>query len=60
LAESLKAIARGRPKPLRQHLEDAEELMAELRQRGCRLVPFPLTPQQKARLLKRNGRRYRD
>lgn len=41
LAQSFKAIARGRPKTLRQHLEDAELLMTELRERGIRLVPFP-------------------
>lgn len=60
LAATFKTVARGRPKPMKQHLDDAEEVMAELRQRGFRVVPFPLTPQQKARLLKRNGRRYRN
>ena len=59
LAATFKTVARGRPKSMKQHLEDAEEVMAELRQRGFRVVPFPLTAQQKARLLKRNGRRYR-
>jgi hypothetical protein len=41
LAQTFKAIARGRPKSLKQHLIDAELLMSELRERGIRLVPFP-------------------
>ena len=41
LATTLKALARGRPKTLRRHLADAEELMSELRESGFRLVPFP-------------------
>jgi hypothetical protein len=41
LASTFKAIARGRPKTLKQHLIDAEMVMSELRERGFRLVPFP-------------------
>jgi hypothetical protein len=41
LATTFKAIARGRPKTLKQHLADAEMVMTELRERGFRLVPFP-------------------
>jgi len=55
LAETFKAIARGRPKTLRQHLADAEVLMDELRQRGIRLVPFPPLKTRN----KRGGRKFR-
>ena len=41
LASTFKAVAKGRPKSLKRHLEDAEEVMSELRDRGFRLVPFP-------------------
>jgi hypothetical protein len=41
LAATFKAVSRGRPKPMRAHLADAEIIMTELRQRGFRLVPFP-------------------
>ena len=49
LAQTFKAIARGRPKTLKQHLADAELLMSELRERGIRLVPFPPLKSLKAR-----------
>jgi len=55
LATTFKAIARGRPKTLRQHLADAEMVMAELRERGFRLVPFPPLKTRN----KRGGRKFR-
>ena len=41
LANTFKAVARGKPKPLKVHLAEAETVMTELRERGFRLVPFP-------------------
>jgi len=41
LAKMFLAISKGRPKPLKAHLADAEVAMAELRQQGFRIVPFP-------------------
>lgn len=41
LAKTFLAISKGRPKPMKAHLADAEEAMAELRQQGFRIVPFP-------------------
>ena len=53
LASTFKAIAKGRPKPLKAHLLDAEEVMAELRERGFRLVPFPPLKSRNKKLLRR-------
>ena len=58
LATTFKAIARGRPKTLKQHLADAEMVMSELRERGFRLVPFPPLKSLKARN-KRGSRRFK-
>jgi len=41
LAKTFKELSRGRRKSLKQHLEDAEAVMVDLRLRGFRLVPFP-------------------
>ena len=56
LAATFKAVHRGRPKPLKLHMADAEEVMNELRQRGFRLVPFPPL---KVRNNKKGGKRKR-
>lgn len=53
LAQTFKEVAKGRPKSLKRHLEDAEEVMAELRGRGFRLVPFPPLKARNKKLLRR-------
>jgi len=55
LAHTIRAVAKGRPKPLRAHLETAEIIMMELRDRGFRVVPFP--PLKNTH--KRTGRRLK-
>jgi len=52
LAQVLKGLAK-RAKPYRKHLEDAENVMTVLRQRGFRLVPFPpLKSSERRKLVK--------
>jgi len=53
LAQTFRVVAKGRPKSLKRHLEDAEEVMAELRGRGFRLVPFPPLKSRSRKLLRK-------
>jgi len=61
LAKTFKDLTRGRPKSLKLHLEDAEVVMADLRQRGFRVVPFPPLKSKRGKPAKkgRKGGRFK-
>ena len=41
LAQTFRALSRGKSRSLTVHLEDAFEVMKHLRSQGFRVVPFP-------------------